>query len=81
MDFLRSTIPALIQGITEFLPGSSLAHLILPSELFGQDDQGLVFDMALQLGTLSAVIIYLSTCWLSRISTITNGFRRQSSRR
>src|SRR5687768_1914026 len=57
-DLFRSTILALIKGLTEFLPISSSAHLILPSELFGWEDQGLGFDMALHLGTLSAVIIY-----------------------
>jgi undecaprenyl-diphosphatase len=57
-DVLRATLLALIQGLTEFLPISSSAHLILPSALLGWDDQGLAFDVAVHLGTLSAVLIY-----------------------
>jgi undecaprenyl-diphosphatase len=57
-DVVRATILALIQGLTEFLPISSSAHLILPSQLLGWDDQGLAFDMALHLGSLVAVLIY-----------------------
>lgn len=51
-------ILALIQGITEFLPISSSAHLILPSQLLGWTDQGLSFDVAVHLGSLFAVITY-----------------------
>ena len=57
-DVLRATILALVQGLTEFLPISSSAHLILPSALFGWEDQGLAFDVAVHLGTLSAVVLY-----------------------
>jgi undecaprenyl-diphosphatase len=49
---------ALIQGLTEFLPVSSSAHLILGSQLLGWEDQGLVFDVATHLGTLLAVLVY-----------------------
>lgn len=51
-------ILALIQGLTEFLPISSSAHLVLPSQLLGWPDQGLAFDVAVHLGTLLAVLIY-----------------------
>lgn len=44
MDTLQVIILALIQGLTEFLPISSSAHLILPAQLFGWEDQGLSFD-------------------------------------
>jgi undecaprenyl-diphosphatase len=54
----QSLFLALIQGITEFLPISSSAHLILPSALFGWPDQGLAFDVAVHLGTLLAVMWY-----------------------
>ncbi len=57
-DVFRATLLALIQGLTEFLPISSSAHLILPSELFGWQDQGLNFDMALHFGSLLAVLVY-----------------------
>jgi len=49
---------ALIQGLSEFLPISSSAHLVLPSQLLGWPDQGLAFDVAVHVGTLIAVIIY-----------------------
>jgi len=49
---------ALIQGVTEFLPVSSSAHLILPSQVLGWPDQGLAFDVAVHVGTLVAVIGY-----------------------
>lgn len=57
-DLVRATCLALIQGLTEFLPISSSAHLIFPSALFGWDDQGLAFDVAVHFGTLFAVIFY-----------------------
>jgi undecaprenyl-diphosphatase len=57
-DVIRATVLALIQGLTEFLPISSSAHLILPSQLWGWEDQGLPFDMALHLGSLVAVLVY-----------------------
>ena len=58
MDWFQAVILALIQGLTEFLPVSSSAHLILPSQLFGWPDQGLAFDVAVHLGTLIAVVTY-----------------------
>ncbi|MEL0037365.1 MAG: undecaprenyl-diphosphate phosphatase, partial [Gammaproteobacteria bacterium] len=44
MEWLEIIILALIQGLTEFLPISSSAHLLLPSKLLGWSDQGLAFD-------------------------------------
>jgi len=58
MSTLEVIILALLQGLTEFLPVSSSAHLILPSALLGWEDQGLVFDVAVHVGTLLAVILY-----------------------
>ncbi|MDO6444588.1 undecaprenyl-diphosphate phosphatase [Colwellia sp. 1_MG-2023] len=49
---------ALIQGLTEFLPISSSAHLILPSAVLGWEDQGQALDIALHVGTLLAVVLY-----------------------
>lgn len=57
-SFIQSTILALIQGLTEFLPISSSAHLLLPSIVLGWRDQGLAFDVAVHLGTLCAVLFY-----------------------
>ncbi len=58
MDLIQVVILALIQGVTEFLPVSSSAHLILPSQLLGWEDQGLAFDVAVHFGTLLAVLTY-----------------------
>ncbi|GGB66839.1 undecaprenyl-diphosphate phosphatase [Shewanella inventionis] len=58
METLQVILLALIQGLTEFLPISSSAHLILPSQLLGWSDQGLSFDVAVNTGSLFAVVIY-----------------------
>ena len=57
-DFFLALILALIQGLTEFLPVSSSAHLLFPSLLFGAKDFGIVFDISVHAGTLAAVIFY-----------------------
>lgn len=57
-ETVRAVILALVQGITEFLPISSSAHLILPGRLLGWPDQGIVFDIAVHLGSLLAVLYY-----------------------
>ena len=57
-DTVLSFVLAVIQGLTEFLPISSSAHLLLPSLLFGLNDLGLSFDIAVHAGTLIAVIYY-----------------------
>ena len=57
-DLLLSFLLGLIQGLTEFLPISSSAHLLFPSLLFGTTDLGLAFDIAVHAGTLFAVIYY-----------------------
>jgi undecaprenyl-diphosphatase len=58
VTLLQIVVLAVIQGLTEFLPVSSSAHLILGSKAFGWPDQGLVFDVATHLGTLVAVFVY-----------------------
>ena len=58
MTMLQIVVLAVIQGLTEFLPVSSSAHLIFPGQLLGWPDQGLAFDVAVHVGTLFAVIFY-----------------------
>ena len=65
MDILQAVVLGLIQGLTEFLPISSSAHLSLAPWLFGWQDPGLAFDVALHLGTLVAVLWYFRVEWLS----------------
>ena len=73
MTLLQIVVLSLIQGLTEFLPVSSSAHLILGSRVFDWPDQGLVFDVATHLGTLFAVLVYfrkdlwqMALPWLGR---------------
>ena len=58
MDGVQAVILALVQGLTEFLPISSSAHLILPAQVLGWEDQGLAFDVAVHVGTLLAIVLY-----------------------
>ncbi|TDX98170.1 undecaprenyl-diphosphate phosphatase [Thiohalophilus thiocyanatoxydans] len=58
MLLIQIIILAIIQGLTEFLPISSSAHLILVPQLSDWPDQGLAFDVAVHVGTLSAVVWY-----------------------
>ena len=58
MDILQIIVLALVQGLTEFLPISSSAHLILVPYLTDWSDQGLAFDVAVHVGTLTAVVLY-----------------------
>ena len=58
MDLIQIIVLALVQGLTEFLPISSSAHLILVPVLTEWEDQGLAFDVAVHVGTLSAVAWY-----------------------
>ena len=75
MDFIQIVALALLQGLTEFLPISSSAHLILLPILAGWQDQGLAFDVAVHVGTLSAVVFYfrktvatLTADWFSSVN-------------
>ncbi|ATJ84753.1 undecaprenyl-diphosphate phosphatase [Halomonas beimenensis] len=58
MDWLQIVLLSIVQGLTEFLPISSSAHLILVPVLTDWPDQGLAFDVALHLGSLIAVVLY-----------------------
>ena len=58
MDIIQAIIIGLIQGLTEFLPVSSSAHLIFAQQALGVADVGLAFDVLLHVGTLVAVIVY-----------------------
>ena len=58
MDYVYATLLGIVQGLTEFLPVSSSAHLLVVPWLLGWESPGLAFDAALHLGTLAAVIVY-----------------------
>ena len=67
MPIVQVIVLAVVQGLTEFLPISSTAHLYLTSWLLGWNAEGLDFDIALHIGTLLAVIIYFFKDWLQII--------------
>jgi undecaprenyl-diphosphatase len=58
MNWWQALLLALIQGLTEFLPVSSSAHLIIPEAIFGWTEQGVLIDVMAHLGTLFSVLIY-----------------------
>lgn len=64
MSLLQSIVLAVVQGLTEFLPVSSTAHLILVPWLLGWQDPGLTYDVALHAGTLLALLVYFARDWL-----------------
>jgi undecaprenyl-diphosphatase len=65
MPVYQAIILALVQALTEFLPVSSTAHLILFPWLLHWQDPGLAFDVALHAGTLVAVLLYFFKDWLT----------------
>ena len=69
VDVFQAIVLGFIQGMTEFLPISSRAHLILVPWLFGWSDPGLTFDVALHLGTLAALLIYFYKDWLGLLKS------------
>ena len=58
MTWIQTIVLAIVQGLTEFLPVSSSGHLVLVPTLFGWQDQGLTFDVAVHFGSLLAVAVY-----------------------
>src|SRR6185503_11130176 len=73
MTIFQAIIFGAVQGLTEFLPVSSTAHLILLPYFMGWPDPGLAFDVALHLGTLVALLIYFRADWIALIAS-TIGF-------
>ena len=80
MTLLEIIILAIIQGVTEFLPISSSAHLLLPAELLGWVSQGLAFDVAVHVGSLLAVIIYMRNDIINMtVGFFKHGFSKKQS--
>ena len=74
-DQLAAVILGLVQGLTEFLPVSSTAHLILVSDALKLDPEkfGLSFDVALHLGTALAVLLYFAGTWIGLLVDVVRG--------
>ena len=73
MDIFQSIILGIVQGLGEFLPISSTAHLILAPYFFNWQDPGLSFDVALHIGTLLAVITFFFWDWIDIFKSALNG--------
>jgi len=67
MPLLQIVVLAVVQGLTEFLPVSSTAHLYLTSWLLGWQTESLSFDVMLHLGTLLAILLYFFSDWVQLI--------------
>jgi undecaprenyl-diphosphatase len=67
MPLLQAIVLGILQGLTEFLPVSSSAHLIVVPWILGWDDGGLTFDVALHVGTLAAVVLFFFRDWIQII--------------
>src|SRR5579862_588467 len=67
MPIYQVIVLAIVQALTEFLPISSTAHLVLVPWLFGWKDPGLTFDVALHAGTLVAILLYFFRDWVQII--------------
>jgi undecaprenyl-diphosphatase len=74
-DLWQAVLLGVVQGLTEFLPISSSAHLILVPRLMGWRDFGLSFDVALHLGTLAALLIYFAPDWIRLARSFRPGAR------
>ena len=77
MNITQAIVYGIVQGIGEFLPISSTAHLILLPWLMGWKDPGVAFDVALHLGTASAVILFFIKDWMKLIRA---GFTKPKDR-
>lgn len=75
MTIIEAIVLGIVQGLTEFLPVSSSAHLIIVPWLLGWDSPGLAFDAALHLGTLGAVLIYFWRDILAMLVTLPRALR------
>lgn len=80
MTFFEAVILGLVQGLGEFLPISSSAHLVLLPWLFNWEDPGLTFDIALHIGTLVAVLAYFWRDWIDLAKGGLKGFNNPDGR-
>lgn len=73
MTFIQAILLGLLQGLTEFLPVSSTAHMAIVPQLFGMDDPGAAFSAIVQLGPIVAIIAYfrgeISRYWKGIVRT------------
>ncbi|NUM82503.1 undecaprenyl-diphosphatase, partial [bacterium] len=76
MEFFQSIIIGIVQGLTEFLPISSTAHVRIIPALLGWNDPGAAVTAVTQLGTMVAVLIYFrQDIWTLTLAGITSVFQ------
>jgi len=80
MTWWQALLLALIQGLTEFLPVSSSAHLILPEVVFGWTKQGVLIDVMAHFGTLFSVLLYFRKDVAEMLVGLGDLFRRRLTR-
>jgi len=73
ISYFQAIVLGAVQGLAEFLPISSSAHLILVPWLLKWQDPGLAFDVALHLGTLLALLIYYRDEWIAMARSVVGG--------
>lgn len=75
MTYGQAAVLGVVQGLTEFLPVSSTAHLALTQRVLGLDPErfGLSFDVALHLGTALAILVYFARTWLELLADMLTG--------
>jgi undecaprenyl-diphosphatase len=80
MTVTQAIVLAVVQGLTEFLPVSSSAHLILVPRFLGWPDQGQVFDLATHIGSLLAVLVYFRGELVKLVAALPRLFTRDALR-
>jgi undecaprenyl-diphosphatase len=73
MEVVVAAVLGIIQGLTEFLPVSSSAHLILVPWIFGWQPEGLLFDVSLHVGTAVAIVAYFWKDWIVLAAEVIRG--------
>src|SRR5438477_11155277 len=81
MPVSQAVVYGVVQGLAEFLPISSSAHLTLLPWLFGWEDPGLAFDVALHWGTLAAVLAVFWKDWIRLLGAGLTGGGSETDRR
>ena len=80
MSIIQSIVLGIVQGVGEFLPISSSAHLVLVPYLFGWEESGLAFDVALHFGTLLAVLaIFFKDWWNLFVGAVRKVTKKEDS--
>lgn len=81
MSIIQAIILGVVQGITEFLPISSSAHLLLIPRIFGWQEIPASFEVALHFGTLIAIVVMFYQDWLEMVAAVWRSFRHLGSKR